>query len=140
MKIGGPRGPAPTKPPTPEALDGAADSRRVSPSDGAPGATKSGFKEVLVEQTSAAAVDGVGDTSAVAPESALVETIIAQLRAGTISGDDAVGRLIDGVVRARAQHLRPEIRQRLDQHLRQAIENDPLLAGHISRIHARDAE
>jgi hypothetical protein len=117
MKIGGPKGPDPTGPISPEGTNGAKKSDAPD------------FSKLLdAEPTSAGGVQQLG---------ALAE-ISEKLRSKEITGAQAVEMLIETVVQHRTKGASPELQQRLLAALRQFVADDPLLAQKIKELTGDD--
>lgn len=115
MKISGPKGPGPAPPGRP--------GEEKAP-DKAGGPT---FKEVLAEKASA---------SVAGPSP--VEDVAARLRAGEISGAEAVERLVDAIVRQKVGEAVPAIRERMRAALRRFLAEDPVLAEKMKQLGAEE--
>jgi hypothetical protein len=116
MKISGPKGPGPAPPTEPSG-------------DKEPG--KAGgptFKEVLADRASAA--QGTGPSPA--------EDVAARLRAGEITGAEALELLVDAVVRQRVGEAVPAIKERMRAALRRFLAEDPSLAEKIRQLGGGD--
>lgn len=112
MKISGPKGPGPAKP----------------PDEPAPAETRGpAFREVLQEAGGPPAAPG-GEWS----------DISAKLRAGEVNAAEAVEMLIEAVVRQKVGEAVPAMRERLRAAIRRYLEADPVLADKIRQLDRRD--
>jgi hypothetical protein len=77
-----------------------------------------------------------GDVSApgaAAPPSSVAE-VVAQLRAGTITGPQAADLLLEAVIRAKVPEAAPELQARLRTELTRLLAEDPILAAKMRRL------
>jgi hypothetical protein len=123
MKIGGPKGSGPIKPPEPDTVDKPAkagesrfdclvESKAVGesrPSEGAASAVGTGYEGHL-------------------------QQVVARLRAGELSPTEAREALVDAVVKARGSTLSPEQRAKLAAALSGLLREDPYLTGQLASL------
>jgi hypothetical protein len=129
MKVNGP-----SQPPAPGEIDKAA--KVATADDSAAGPAAKGGKTSFAEKVSgpppaeARSAAGPARTSDVA-----VSDLAAELRAGKLTSRTAVDQVIDRVVaRQVGPEAPPAIRDQVRAALRDAIENDPLLAGKLRQL------
>lgn len=121
MKISGPKGPGPIKPPTePTAKEGA---KAEGPS----------FKEVLEGQPTQAA-EGTPGT----PMATSIAEVTAKLKAGEVNGPEAIEMLIEAVVRQAVGGALPAIKERMRAAIRRYVEEDPVLSARIKELDRGD--
>ncbi len=122
MRIGGPK--PPITPPLPPAASGPAGP--IRPGTGS-------FAEQLVRGT--AATERPGSTQGAA---AALTTIAERVRSGEIGRREAVGLLVDKVLKTRAAGLPPAAQAKLQETLQRLLEDDPTLAAQVGRIRAKE--
>ena len=119
MKISGPKGPGPAPPTGPG--EGKEPGKATGPS----------FREVLADKVPGASAAAVGDPSP-------VEDVAARIRAGEITGAEALEQLVDAVVRQKVGDAVPAIKERMRAALRRFLAEDPALAEKIKQLGAED--
>jgi hypothetical protein len=117
MKISGPKGPGPT-PPTTEPKKEPAKTEGPS------------FQDVLQADKSSAATDA-------APTNAVAE-VTAKLKAGEVTGPQAVDMLIEAVVKQQVGEVAPALRERIRDALQKVIAADPMLSEKIRQLGGED--
>lgn len=124
MKIGGPKGPGPFKPPE------SGQPADVGKKDG-----PSRFDAVLADKTAAGGASSVAESTGVDPaQLPEIKKIVEQLRAGHLDGQQGAEAIVRAVVKRRGAALNPELRQQLEASLTQMLATDPQLAARVREL------
>jgi hypothetical protein len=118
MKISGPKGPGPTPPVAEPAKKEPAKTEGPS------------FQDVLQ-------ADRTGQAGSVAPTGAVAE-VTAKLRAGEVTGAEAVDLLIEAVVKQQVGEVASALRERIRDALHKVIAADPVLSEKIRQLGGED--
>lgn len=90
------------------------------------------FQAALLEQAQASALDAAADLS---QAEAVIEQVAQQLQSGALAGpEEALERVIDGIIEARFGQLPPRQLQRMSRDLRATLLEDPFFALEVEEV------